>query len=144
MSTADRLPRALLTLRLTVFLVMLVWTLDKLLAPGHAARVFENFYFISGIGSPAMRVIGWLELLVIVGFVLGLAKPLTYGAVLLFHGVSTLASYGMYLNPAEGRLFFAAWPMLAACYALYVLRDEYTLWTWRSFRHKRRDGGLHD
>jgi hypothetical protein len=49
--------------------------------------------------------------------------------VFLFHAISTLASFPMYLNPAEGRLFFAAWPMLAACFALYVLRDRDTLWT---------------
>lgn len=36
MQTEKRLPIALLALRLSVFLVMLVWTLDKLFAPGHA------------------------------------------------------------------------------------------------------------
>ena len=127
MQQENRLPLALLALRSSVFLVMLVWTLDKFLAPGHAARVFEHFYFMKGLGSPVMFAVGAIELIVIIGFVLGLAKRFTYGAVLLFHAVSTLASFSMYLNPAEGRLYFAAWPMLAACYALYLLRDNDTL-----------------
>lgn len=129
MNNESRLPVALLTLRLSVFLVMLVWTLDKFLAPDHAASVFGHFYFMAGLGAAVMYVLGAVELVIVIGFVLGLAKRFTYGAVLLFHAVSTLASFPMYLNPAEGRLFYAAWPMLAACFTLYLLRDRDTLWT---------------
>lgn len=131
MSPANRLPVALLSLRLTVFLVMLVWTLDKFLAPDHAAKVFADYYFIGGLGPAAFFALGAIELVIIFGFLLGVAKPFTYGAVLIFHTISTLASFPEYLNPAKGRLFFAAWPMLAACFALFLLRDEDRLWTWR-------------
>ncbi|HZD54329.1 MAG TPA: hypothetical protein VE175_14870 [Woeseiaceae bacterium] len=134
MTNENRLPVALLALRLTVFLVMLVWTLDKFLAPGHAASVFEHFYFVAGLGPVVLYLVGVVELLIILGFLLGLARRFTYGAVLLFHGISTLASFPQYLHPAAGRLFFAAWPMLAACFALYLLRDHDTLWTLRSLR----------
>lgn len=125
----DRPRLALLTLRLSVFLVMLVWTLDKMLAPGHAAGVFERFYRIGGLGPTAMYAMGAAELVIILGFVLGWARRFTYGAVLVFHAVSTLASFPMYLDPAKGRLFYAAWPMLAACFTLYLLRDSDTLWS---------------
>ena len=56
----------------------------------------------------------------------GLWKRLTYGTVLLLHAVSTFASFGKYVAPFEPHnlLFFAAWPMLAACIALYLLRDS--------------------
>lgn len=128
MQDQNRLPVALLAMRLAVFLVMLVWTLDKFLAPQHAAGVFENFYFMKGLGPAVMYAIGAIELVIIAGFVLGIARRFTYGAVLLFHAVSTLASMPLYFNPAEGRLFFAAWPMLAACFALYLLRNDDTLW----------------
>ncbi len=131
MPATDRLPAALLALRLSVFLVMLVWTLDKFLAPDHAAKVYEHFYFIRGLGAPVMYLIGAVELAIILGFVLGIAKRFTYGAVFLLHAVSTLSSFPMYLNPAAGRLFYAAWPMLAACFALYALRDQDTLCTVR-------------
>lgn len=128
MKDDNRLPVALVSLRFTVFLVMLVWTLDKFLAPQHAAGVFAHFYFLTGLGPAVMYVVGAVELIIIAGFVLGIARRFTYGAVLLFHAASTLASFPMYLNPAKGRLFFAAWPMLAACVALYLLRDRDTLW----------------
>ena len=40
------------------------------------------------------------------------------------HTVSTLSSWRQYLDPFDNLLFFAAWPMLAACIALYLLRDH--------------------
>jgi hypothetical protein len=43
--------------------------------------------------------------------------------VLLLHAVSTFSSYRQYLDPFNNLLFFAAWPMLAACFTLYTLRD---------------------
>ncbi len=128
MKDKDRLPLALLFIRLSVFLVMLMWTLDKIVNPEHAGRVYEKFYFIPGMGSTALSIVAGLELLLILGFVVGFAKRFTYGAMLVFHAVSTLSSYGQYLDPFKNLLFFAAWPMLAACFALYLLRDEDTLW----------------
>jgi hypothetical protein len=129
MNDESRLPVALLTLRLSVFLVMLVWTLDKFVDVDHATSVFSHFYFMDGLDAAVIYTIGAVELVIVIGFVLGVARRFTYGAVFLFHAVSTLASFPMYLNPAEGRLFFAAWPMLAACFTLYLLRDRDTMWT---------------
>ena len=124
-----RVAFALLTLRLGVLVVMLVWTFDKFFNPEHAARVFGKFYFMEGLEPPALYAIGIAELLILIGFAIGYQKRLTYGAVFVFHAVSTLSSYQQYLAPFENLLFFAAWPMLAACFALYFLRDMDTLWT---------------
>ncbi len=125
MRTHERTATALLMMRLSVFLVMLMWTVDKFVNPQHAARVYEHFYFIPGLGDTAFIVIGVAELLLLAAFVVGWQKRWTYGAVLILHAVSTLSSYQQYLSPFEGPnlLFFAAWPMLAACFALYYLRD---------------------
>ncbi len=132
MSTESRLEIPLLTLRLGVFIVMLMWTLDKFVNPAHSAAVFENFYLSSGLGPSVFLIIGLLELALIVGFVLGVKKTLTYGAVLILHAVSTLSSWQQYLG-FDSLLFFAAWPMLAACYTLFVLRDLDTRLTLRQF-----------
>jgi putative oxidoreductase len=131
MTSDQRLRVSLLVLRLSVFLVMFIWTLDKLLRPDHMASIFERYYGISGLGSIAAYIVGGAELLLIVAFVAGLWKRWTYGAVLLLHAVSTLASFGKYVAPFEPHnlLFFAAWPMLAACIALYLLRDSDTLFS---------------
>ena len=118
-----RISLALLWLRLGVFITMLMWTLDKFVQPEHAARVFENFYGLGGLGENAFLIIGGLELVLILAFVVGVAKRFTYGALLVLHLGSTLSSYQQYLDPFKNLLFFAAWPMLAACAALYLLRD---------------------
>jgi hypothetical protein len=125
-----RIATALLVLRLTVFLVMLIWTIDKFVRPDHAASVYERFYFLRGLGPAMMYAIGIVELAILVGFMIGLARRLTYGLVLLFHAVSTLSSFRQYFHPFENLnlLFFAAWPMLGACFTLYYLRDLDTLW----------------
>jgi len=64
-----------------------------------------------------------IELAVILAFLFGFAKKWSHGLVLLMHAVSTLASNKQYLNPFQppNLLFFAAIPMLAACFTLYYL-----------------------
>jgi uncharacterized membrane protein len=144
-NTPNRVGVALLVLRLTVFLVMLIWTIDKFVRPEHAASVYEHFYFLRGLGPTAVYVIGAVELLILVGFVIGFAPRLTYGLVLLLHAVSTLSPFHQYLHPYEGPniLFFAAWPMLGACFALYYLRDLDTLWRLRASGRSPGRSGAH-
>ncbi|MGR8981795.1 MAG: hypothetical protein ACU84H_17125 [Gammaproteobacteria bacterium] len=127
------LPAALLGLRISVFLVMFMWTLDKFINPAHAAKIYEKFYFISGLENPVMLILGVGELIILTAFLAGLYKKFSYGFVLAVHAVSTLSSFKQYLTPFEGGhlLFFAAWPMLAACVALFLLRDEDVLLTLR-------------
>src|SRR5438128_11849508 len=136
----NRIGLALLILRITVFLVMLVWTIDKFVRPAHAASVYEHFYSLRGLGPAVMYSIGVVELAILIGFVIGFAPWLTYGLVLLLHAISTFSTFGQYLHPFEGSniLFFAAWPMLGACFALFYLRDLDSVWTVRT---ERRDHG---
>jgi putative oxidoreductase len=89
--------------------------------------VFLTFYFLGGLDAGALRLIGLAELALLLAFLLGVWKRVSYGLVFVFHAVSTLASYRQYLDPFENLLFFAAWPMLAASYTLYILRDFDTI-----------------
>jgi putative oxidoreductase len=126
-----RVSLSLLVLRFGVFIVMFMWTLDKFVNPAHAMKVYAVFYFLKGLDATTMYVIAAVEMIIIIGFLLGYLKTLTYGAVLVFHAISTFSSYKQYLAPyADGHLmFFAAWPMLAASFALFYLRDKDTKWT---------------
>ncbi|MBZ0115208.1 MAG: hypothetical protein K8J08_22325 [Thermoanaerobaculia bacterium] len=128
-SRDSRLAFSLLFLRWTVFVVMAVWTVDKFVRPEHSATVFGGFYGLEGWGEVAIRIVGGAEALLLLAFVAGFAKRWTYGAVLVLHAISTLSAYKQYLAPFEGPnlLFFAAWPMLAACVTLFLLREEDTL-----------------
>ncbi|MBI4537042.1 MAG: hypothetical protein HY712_03690 [candidate division NC10 bacterium] len=127
MQTDRRISLVLFLNRLSVFLVMLLWTLDKFLNPTHAARVMEQFYFLSGVSQTLLSMVGVTELVILVGFLIGYQKRITYGAVLLFHLVSTLSTAKFFLAPFSNLLYFAGWPMLAACVALYSLRDLDTI-----------------
>lgn len=119
-----QLALSLLLLRLSIFLVMFVWTLDKFINPAHSGRVFEHFYGIGGLSPTFFMALGVAQLVLVLAFVLGLQKRVTYGLVMLLHAGSTLSSWAQYLDPFNNLLFFAAWPMFAACIALYLLRDH--------------------
>lgn len=113
----------LLALRLSIALVFIMWALDKVLVPEHAMKVFSGFYGLD-ISSGFSVALGIAQLLFIGIFVAGLWKNLTYLAILVLHAGSTFSSFAKYLDPFNNLLFFAAWPMLAACFALYLLRDH--------------------
>lgn len=133
-----RLRVSLLGLRLGVALVFVLWALDKLLNSEHAAKVFGAFYGMPNAGGAMLTALGIAQLVLAAAFVLGLAKRLSYGAVLVLHAISTFSSYPKYLEPFSNQLFFAAWPMLAACVALYLLRDYDTLATLGGARAQAR------
>jgi len=121
---AGRLTIALLLLRLSLGLVMMVWGFDKMLNPSHGAAVLEGFYGLEGVGEQIVRILGVVQGVIVLGFLLGLAKTWTYGAVLLMHAVTTLVSWSAYLEPLDNILFFSAWPMLAGLVTLFLLRSE--------------------
>lgn len=100
-----------------------MWALDKFINPAHAAAVFENSYLIDGLGPAVFYSPGFVELVILIGFLIGYQNITTYSISLILHGISTLSSFPQYLDPFENWLFFAAWPMLAACCALFSLRD---------------------
>ncbi len=115
---------------------MFVWTLDKFVQPEHAAAVFANFYMVEGLGHGAFYVIGTVQLVIVLGFLSGIFRTWTYGLVLAMHTVSTLSSWKQYLDPFGNLLFFAAWPMLAACVALFLLREDDRLMNIDAWRAK--------
>ncbi|QDT12655.1 hypothetical protein [Planctomycetes bacterium K23_9] len=121
----SRLPWGLLLLRLGVGLVFFMWTLDKFLNPEHAALVWEKYYMMKGLGNEIVLAIGIVQMILVAAFVSGTFRTFSYGVITLLHTVSTLSAYKQYINPWEkpNLLFYAAWPMLAACITLWLLRE---------------------
>lgn len=130
LKNSDRIPIVLLVIRHTIFIAMAMWSMDKFLRPDHAAAIFDHYYGLAGLGKNIVYILATAETVLLIAFLLGLKPRLSYGLILILHSISTIASYQQYLHPFESNnlLFFAAWPMLAACFALYILRD---LDTWR-------------
>ena len=92
-------------------------------------RVGEHFYKISGFTDILAYGLGALQLILVMAFLFGIKKRLTYGLILLMHAGSTFSAYAQYYDAFNNLLFFAAWPMLAACAALYLLREADTKFT---------------
>ena len=123
---------SLFLLRIGVFIVMLAWTLDKILNPAHAINIFEELYFLKGLSNNLMIAVGIIELIIILVFLAGLFKKYTYGFIIIIHAISTIAPWQKYtieLGATYSMLYYADWPMLAACITLYVLRDLDTKYT---------------
>lgn len=120
-----QLAPSLLLLRWGMVVFLAPWIVDKFRNPAHAIGVFEHFYGMGGVAQALVYGIGVAQVLIVACFALGIARRWSYGLVLLMHAGSTLFSWRQYLDPFDGAnlLFFAAWPALAACIALYLLRD---------------------
>ncbi len=66
----------MLLLRLSVFLVMLMWTIDKFARPEHASSIYQDFYAIGGLSAGVIYLIGLIELAILIGFVLWFSQAL--------------------------------------------------------------------
>lgn len=125
-----RLINCLFWLRISVALVFIMWTIDKIINVEHAIRVYERYYSLSGFGQPIMIAIGIAELILLGLFLVGKFKNFTYLFLLVIHAISTLSTYERLFDPfapsTSNLLFFASIPMLAACWMLYVYRHEDT------------------
>ncbi len=121
----------LFLLRVSIFIVMFMWTLDKFINPEHSIRVFEHYYLVKGLSGQLVYIIGTIQMVIVIGFLLGLYKKWSYGIILLLHTISTLSAWKIYLDPwgPKNLLFFAAWPMLAAIITIYSLREKDTFLT---------------
>lgn len=125
----SELPVALLILRLGLGAFLLLFGIDKLVAPATTVEVFAQFYGLI-VSHGMVYATGALEILLGLAFLAGLWKTLSYGLGLLLHAVSTLATYQELLSPfGTNHLFLAAVPVLAAFLALFLLRRHDTLWS---------------
>ncbi len=130
MTDQRRLQIALAVMRISIGLFFLVWAIEKLVAPEVTQRVFKAFYF-SEIPIAVSYGIGIVQTLIILVFLAGLFKTVSYGALLVMHLFSVLSTYEPLLNPYEppNHLFWAGVPVLGALIALFMLRDQDQLLT---------------
>jgi len=123
--TNAKLKLSLFALRVSIFLVTLIWVINQLLNPSQAIEIFEG---LSNMPDYAIYVIGTIELILISGFLLGIFKTVTYGAVLLIQAVSVFSLIDEFFKPFSGSnmMLLAYIPMFAACVMLFLLRRKDT------------------
>ena len=120
----------LLLMRVSIAVVFLAWTMNKLLAGERTSKMMSHYYSFD-FSQNLLMVLGVLEIAFVLVFLSGKFRKWTYGLVILLHTASTLVSTRRFLPPYESHalLYLTAFPMLAACIALYLLRDKDTLWS---------------
>ena len=112
-------------IRISTAIFFLVWSLRKLIQPESTQKIFSNFYFMQ-VSPEISYVVGGIQTLIVLLFMVGLFKTWTYGGLLGMHTVSVFSTYKQLLNPYESpnTLFWAAVPALGGLIALFILRDR--------------------
>lgn len=138
MAQERRLRIGLAVTRVSLAMFFLVWAVEKLVKPESTQEIFESFYSLQ-IPVAASYAIGALQVLLILAFLAGLFKTLSYGLPLIMHAISTVSSYQQLLAPyeASNHLFWAGVPVLGALIALFLLRDSDQLLTIKTARARR-------
>lgn len=124
----SRLRVSLFVLRISVFVVFLMWIIDKLFNYEHSSGVVLHYYHLS-LPEWFLTSLGIAESVVLLMFLCGVKKTFSYAVILSAHTASTVASSWRLIPPYEVHqlLYFGSIPMLAACTALFLLRERDTL-----------------
>ncbi|MEM8839832.1 MAG: hypothetical protein AAGE89_17220 [Pseudomonadota bacterium] len=110
---------SLFSLRLTVFMLMIVWAALKLADPSRYSGIFQSFYGID-FGATLVLILGAAQILFLLAFLAGAFKRVTYGGVLLMNLASMVVSFPRMM---DNQLFVAAIPVFGASLALYLMRE---------------------
>jgi hypothetical protein len=126
-----KIKAALFILRLGIAIFFAIWALEKFIKPETTVAIWKAFYFVDSLPMQAPYLIGAIQAVVVLLFFFGVLKFWTYGLLMVMHAGSTILSYERILDPYTGsnHLFVAAIPVLGALVALFILRDEDTMFT---------------
>jgi hypothetical protein len=135
----------LFTCRLSIFLVYLAWTWDKLFNAAHGASIMNRHYSLDFVTAPMVFGLGFLELVFILVFLLGFYKRIVRGLIIIFCVISTFGpkvvdAYIRFFDPAQTELdsisqlfhpqfLLPAFCMLICSIVIYVMRDYDTLYS---------------
>ncbi len=125
--TKLRLP--LFLTRLSIFYFLLPWQIMRFVRPEAADGIAKKYYHVPGLTGPLAMIIGVFWIALLLAFVTGFQKRISYGLVFLLHAGAIVLALPSYIPgvAAYNQLFLAAIPAAAAMGLLYVLRDEDTL-----------------
>ncbi len=116
-------------LRGSIVLFLAPWVITKFTNLGQTKAIFAGYYHIKAMPDAGAYAVAVLWAVLLLAFAVGFKKRISYGLVMLFHGLGTLMTVPALLPFLDGynQLFLAAIPALAAMIALYRLREHDTL-----------------
>lgn len=136
---------AVLVLRLGLAWFLLVWAINKFLAPDQYMRLW-NYIHDWKIGETGPYYLGAVQVVIIVAIIIGAARPVSYALGLAMHIVSTMAVWSSLIDPfaiekgfpvnRNASITLAA---LGAFVALWLLRhrDHWSFDAWLAARRDR-------
>ena len=112
--------------RVSIFYFLLPWVLMRFSAPEKSKGIASKYYMIADMPNLLNTAIGVFWVVLIVSFVAGFKKRISYGLVLCFHTIGTVftAPYLIVGTESARNVFFAAIPVIGAMLLLYLLREE--------------------
>jgi putative oxidoreductase len=139
---ARRIALALLILRLSLGIFLLLWGIEKLVIPERTVGIYGKFYGIT-ITTSIAPLLGIAQITLSLALLGGLWRRWSYGLATLLHAYSVTTSWQFLIDPwgliggEVKHLFLAGVPVLAGFVALYMLR-ELDLWTIDAKRQARK------
>jgi hypothetical protein len=120
---------ALLFTRIAIFYFLLPWQLGRFIKADQIKGIATKYYKLGWLPDVAFTVFAVLMVVLIVLFLVGFKKRITYGIVLALHTIGTITTIPNLMVGTESLniLFLAAIPTIGAMWMLYLLRDEDTL-----------------
>lgn len=113
--------------RLSIFYFMLPWQVMRFTNPEQINNIASTYYHQdAGIPAALNTAIGVFWILLLLAFVTGFKKRISYGLMFVLHTGAILLSIQAYIWGLESfrQIFLAALPAAAAMGLLYLLRDE--------------------
>jgi putative oxidoreductase len=138
-----RLASALLILRLSLGLFLLLWALEKFIQPQTTQQIWSAFYKIP-ISGTVVTILAILQTILAIALIVGFLRSITYGIALGINAVTFISTWQQLLDPwglnsgqSTNHLFLAGIPVLAGFIALYLLHswDRWSVDGW--LKHKR-------
>ena len=121
---------ALLFLRVSLGLLMVVWGADKLANPAHGLAVAERFYLGVGASAALMPALGVAQIALGALVIAGALRRVAYPVLLAVTGITLLGVWRSVLDPwgwaLEGTnaLFFPSLIVFAGALVLQAFRAE--------------------
>ena len=114
--------------RLSIFYFMLPWQLMRFTKPESVIGIAERHYKFT-MPEVVPMITGVLMMILLIAFVTGFKKKISYLLVLILHALGTLMTLPKLIIGLESFyiLFAAAIPVVFAMLLLYILRDEDTM-----------------
>ncbi len=131
MTDKSKLEAALLILRLSIGAFLAVWASLKFLRPEWMVNVFRGVYGQEWVTQDMAFIIGGLQALIVIAFVIGFYRTFTYGFVTLMHATGVVGSIPNLINFTKypSNLLWTSVATLGALVALFILRDFDNLWS---------------